>query len=198
MAQNDIEQMAAALKAGFEEKDSAPTPTITPDNKTTVVVGNPNEVAKKKVLPYQLVFSYRPDEIQEEDKEKMVYVEETDEYAIGVEYKNVRVRPLNRTKVAALFLDICLVMGIVSESGITTGQIEASAAVALIDQFDKVAQLAQLILGLDDNQVMHINPGCLFDFFVTLLRNEPNLKHEGNNFLSYSAFQKKKSSQAKN
>lgn len=194
---NDIEQMAAALKKGFDTKDDAPTPTITPDSKTTVVVGNPNEVGKKELRPYQLVFNYAADEVSEEDKEKMVYIEETDEYSIGIEYKNVRVRPLIRTKVAALFLDICLVIGVVADSGISSDSIDASTAIALIDQVEKLAQLAQLVLGLDSAQAQHINPGCLPGFFTALLENEPNLKHEGNNFLSYSDYQKKKSSQAK-
>lgn len=193
----NIDEMAKALNEGFHSKDEAPTPSITPDTKSTVVVGNPNEVGPKQILPYQMVFNYRPDEVTEEDKKKMVYLEDTDEYSVGIEYKNVRVRPLIRTKVAALFLDICIAIGVVTESGITAGDIEKATVVSLIDQTEKLAQLAQLVLGLDEAQVLHLNPGCLFDFFVTLNKNEPNLKHEGNNFLSYSELQKRMSAQAK-
>lgn len=193
----NLDQMAKALQEGMETKDAAPTPSITPDTKNTVVVGNPNEVGPKKVLPYQMVFNYAADEVSDKDKEKMVYLEDTGEYALGIEFNNVRVKPLIRTKVAALFLDICVAIGVVSESGITSDDIEKAAVITLIDQTEKLAQLAQLVLGLDDIQLTHLNPGCLFDFFVTLTKNEPNLKHEGNNFLSYSDFQKRMSTPAK-
>lgn len=186
----DVEKMAQALREGFNEHDSAPTPSITPDSQSTVVVGNPNETAPKQIVPYQVVFTYAADEVTEEDKKNMVHIESTDEWCIGMEYKNVRVRPIVRTKVAALFLDICVAIGLVSDSGITADDIKTATAVALIDQTDKLAQLVQLVLGLTDEQTMHLNPGCLFDFFLALLKNEPNLKHEGNNFLSYSDFQK--------
>lgn len=193
----NVEEMAKALEKGIQTKDDAPTPSITPDTKSTVVVGNPNEIAPKTIKPYQMVFTYAADEVDGEDKAKMVHFEDTDEYSIGMEYENVRVRPLIRTKVAALFLDICMAIGMVNESGIITKDITTATTIALIDQVETLAQLAQLVLGLTPAQAAHINPGCLCEFFVTLAANEPNLKHEGNNFLSYSEVQKRMSLQAK-
>lgn len=185
----DLDKMAEALKEGIDNNaQDSPRLNIDPDSQKMAVVGDPNNV-KPANKPYHLVFCYPEDAVSEEDKLKMKKV--GDEYVATVTYENVRVKPLYRTKVAMTITKIMVDLGVVTKAGYSTDNVNAIAAQLLTNHLMEISELAKLVLDVPEEQIPFLNAGCLYDFFNTLLNNEPNIMQEGTNFLSYSQLQSK-------
>lgn len=185
----DVNKMAEALKQGIDNNaQDSPRLNIDPDSQKMAVVGDPNNI-KPKNKPYTLVFCYPEDMVNEEDKLKMRKV--GNEYVASVSYPNVRVKPLYRTKVAMTITNIMVDLGVITRDGYTSEMVNTISARLLTNHLVEIAELVELVLGVPKEQVPYLNAGCLYEFFTTLLDNEPNILQEGTNFLSYSQLQAK-------
>lgn len=190
----DLDKMASALKDGIDNNaQDSPRLNIDPDSQKMAVVGDPNNV-KPKNTPYHLVFVYPEDTISEEDKLRMK--KEGDEYIATVEYPNVRVKPLYRTKVAMLVTNILIDLNVITKDGYSSDNVNMITAKLLTDHLTEIADLVHFVLDVPKEQIPYLNAGCLYEFFTTLLNNEPNIMQEGTNFLSYSQLQAKKQNKA--
>lgn len=190
----DLDKMASALKEGIDNNaQDSPRLNIDPDSQKMAVVGDPNNV-KPNNTPYALVFVYPEDAVSEEDKLRMK--KEGDEYIATVTYPNVRVKPLYRTKVAMTVTGILTDLGVITKEGYSSENVNMITAKLLTDHLTEIADLVHVVLDVPKEQIPYLNAGCLYEFFTTLLNNEPNIMQEGTNFLSYSQLQAKKSSQA--
>ncbi len=191
----DVDKMAEALKQGIDNNaQDSPRLNIDPDSQKMAVVGDPNNI-KPANKPYRLVFSYPEYAVSEEDKLKMTKVE--NEYFAGVEYAPTRVKPLNRTRVVMLLTKILADIDVVNKDGYTSETVNKLSGQLVVNHFHDIAELIKLVLDVPDEQLAYLNGGCLFDFFTTLLDNEPNIISEGTNFLSYSQLQAKIQAQKK-
>ena len=185
----NLDAMADALKKGIDNnaKDS-PRLNIDPDSQKMAVVGDPNNI-KPANKPYTLVFVYPEEAVTEEDKLRMKRVD--GEYVASVSYPNVRVKPLYRTKVAMTLTGIMTDLGVITKDGYTSDMVNSITARLLTNHLVEIAELVQLVLDVPKEQIPYLNAGCLYEFFTTLLDNEPNILQEGTNFLSYSQLQAK-------
>lgn len=182
----DLDKMAKALKKGIDDNaQDTPRLNIDPDSQKMAAVGDPNNI-KPANKPYSLVFIYPANAVSEEDKLKMIYLKETDEYGAVSTYPNVRVKPLHRTKVALVVTDIMRDLGVLTQEGYSSDNVDEVTAHALTNHLPELAELAELVLDIPSEQVKYLNAGCLYEFFNTLLENEPNILQEGSNFLSSS------------
>lgn len=193
----DLDKMAEALKQGIDNNaQDSPRLNIDPDTQKMAVVGDPNNI-KPANKPYELVFVYPADKVSEEDKLRMKYNKDTDEYIATVAYPNVRVKPLYRTKVALTMTSILAELGVVTKDGYTSDTVNGITAQLLTDHLTDIAELVHFILDVPKEQIAYLNAGCIYEFFTTLLENEPNILAEGTNFLSYSQLQAEKKMQKK-
>lgn len=188
---NDMEAMAAALKGGIDANSTnAPQMSIDPKTQAVSVVGDPNQI-KNEARDYKITFAYPADEITEEDKLKMVKSEVADdEYETTITYENRRVRPINRTKISMFVGDIFNQMGMFSEDGsYDSDTMNKKSAELFLNNIEKLADMAQMVLEIPKDQIKYIRADCLVDFFVTLLHNEPNVIKEAASFLDASSRQ---------
>ena len=185
----DLDKMAKDLKKGIDNNaQDSPRLNIDPDTQKMAVVGDPNNV-KPANKTYSLVFCYPEDMVSEEDKLKMKKM--GNEYVATVSYPNVRVKPLYRTKVAMTITNIMVDLGVITRDGYTSDMVNTISARLLTNHLVEIAELVELVLNVPKEQVPYLNAGCLYEFFTTLLDNEPNILQEGTNFLSYSQLQVK-------
>lgn len=191
----DLDKMASDLKKGIDNNaQDSPRLNIDPDSQKMAVVGDPNNI-KPANKPYQLVFVYPEDSVSEEDKLRMK--KEGNEYVAAVEYPNVRVKPLYRTKVAMVTTGILSDLGVITKDGYSSDNVNMITAKLLTDHLTEIAELVHCVLDVPKEQIPYLNAGCLYEFFTTLLNNEPNILQEGTNFLSYSQLQAKSQNKTK-
>ena len=115
----DLNKAAQVIKDGID-KNSQPSPSLSidPDTNKMSVVGDPNETKPTKGN-YKLSFLYPADMVSAEDKARMKYQEDTDEYLAVVNYENCRVKPLYRTKITLLVSRILSDMGVIDKDGLS-------------------------------------------------------------------------------
>lgn len=180
----DLQDAAKIIQKGMDE-NSQPSPqlSIDPDTQKMAVVGDPNQI-KPTNGDYTLTFLYSADEITEIDKENMKYREETNEYAAEIKYMGKRVKPLYRQKIDLLLADIFEQMGVLDQTGFDTSKVQEQTSAVLLDNIDKVAEIAYLVCGIPKDQVDHLDPLGLADFLAQLLANEPNILKESVAFLA--------------
>lgn len=180
----DLQDAAKIIKQGMDEnsKDS-PQMSIDPDTQKMAVVGDPNQI-KPTNGDYTLTFLYSADEITEMDKANMKYRKDTDEYAAEIKYIGKRVKPLYRQKIDLLLADLFEQMGVLDQTGFDTSQVQEQTSVVLLDNIDKVAEIAYLVCGIPKDQVDHLDALGLADFLGQLLANEPNILKESVAFLA--------------
>lgn len=180
----DLQNAAKIIQKGMDE-NSQPSPqlSIDPDTQKMAVVGDPNQI-KPTNGDYTLTFLYSADEITEIDKENMKYREETNEYAAEIKYMGKRVKPLYRQKIDLLLADIFEQMGVLDQTGFDTSKVQEQTSAVLLDNIDKVAEIAYLVCGIPKDQVDHLDPLGLADFLAQLLANEPNILKESVAFLA--------------
>ena len=180
----DLQDAAKIIQKGMDE-NSQPSPQLSIDSDTQkmAVVGDPNQI-KPTNGDYTLTFLYSADEITEIDKENMKYREETNEYAAEIKYMGKRVKPLYRQKIDLLLADIFEQMGVLDQTGFDTSKVQEQTSAVLLDNIDKVAEIAYLVCGIPKDQVDHLDPLGLADFLAQLLANEPNILKESVAFLA--------------
>lgn len=180
----DLQDAAKIIQQGMED-NSQPSPqlSIDPDTQKMAVVGDPNQI-KPTNGDYTLTFLYSADEVSDIDKQSMKYREETDEYAAEIKYMGKRVKPLYRQKIDLLLADIFEQMGVLDQTGFDTSRIQEQTSVVLLDNIDKVAEIAYLVCGIPKDQVDHLDPLELANFLAQLLANEPNILKESVAFLA--------------
>lgn len=180
----DLQEAAKTIQHGMEENSKeSPQLSIDPDTQKMAVVGDPNQI-KPTNGDYTLTFLYSADEITEIDKESMKYREETDEYAAEIKYIGKRVKPLYRQKIDLILADIFEQMGVLDQTGFDTSKIQEQTSVVLLDNIDKLAEIAYLVCGIPKDQIDHLDALGLADFLAQLLENEPNILKESVAFLA--------------
>ena len=181
----DMDAMAQALKGGIDANSTnAPQMSIDPKTQAVSVVGDPNEIHNQP-RTYKLIFSYPEDEISEEDKLKMTKSETADgEYEATVTYENRRVRPIHRTKISMYVGNIFNSIGLFQDDGSYDSEtVSRQSAELFIQHLDKLAEMAEMVLEIPHDQIKYIRADCLVDFFIDLLKNEPNVIKEAASFL---------------
>ena len=180
----EMQDAAKIIKQGMEaNSQDSPQLSIDPETQKMSVVGDPNQI-KPSNGDYTLTFLYSPDEITEMDKENMKYRDETDEYAVEIKYLGKRVKPLYRQKIDLLLADIFEDMGVLDQTGFDTSKVQEQTSYVLLDNIDKVAEIAYLVCGIPKDQVDHLDALGLGDFLAQLLTNEPNILKESVAFLA--------------
>lgn len=175
------EQVKAMKDAIENNQQDSPTLTIDPQSKTTAVVGDPNNLHPTSGN-YTITFEYRPDEVAEADKPFLTYVQETNKYIVKVDYKNCRVKPLYRTKIVSLLLNIMVDLEVVKNDGTYTAEaITTQAGEILLNHTKEILEIAVLVLGEKKERLEHAQE--LVSFLTALVDNEPNILNEVGNFL---------------
>lgn len=189
----DLQDAAKLIQKGMDEnsKDS-PQMSIDPDTQKMAIVGDPNKI-KPTNGDYTLTFLYSPDEITELDKESMKYREETDEYEAEIKYMGKRVKPLYRQKIDLLLADLFEQMGVLDQTGFDTSRVQEQTSIVLLNNIDKVAEIAYLVCGIPKDQIDHLDALGLADFLAQLLANEPNILKESVAFLAQRLRQRQES-----
>lgn len=180
----EMQDAAKLIQKGMEE-NSQPSPqlSIDPDTQKMAVVGDPNQI-KPTNGDYTLTFLYSADEVTELDRQSMKYREETEEYAAEIKYFGKRVKPLYRQKIDLLLADLFEQMGVLDQTGFDPSRVDDKSPSILIDNIDKVAEIAYLVCGIPKDQIDHLDPLGLADFLAQLLVNEPNILKESVAFLA--------------
>lgn len=188
---DNMDAMVGALKEGIDSNSTnAPQMSIDPKTQAVSVIGDPNEI-KVEPRTYKIIFSYPEDELSEEDKLKMVKSETTEgEYETTITYENRRVRPIHRTKISMYVGQIFNDMGLFQEDGSYDSDTITRQSVELfINHIDEMAKMAEMVLEIPHEQVKYIRSDCLIDFFLNLLKSEPNVIKEAVSFLGASSRQ---------
>ena len=183
----DLNKAAQVIKDGID-KNSQPSPSLSidPDTNKMSVVGDPNETKPTKGN-YKLSFLYPADMVSAEDKARMKYQEDTDEYLAVVNYENCRVKPLYRTKITLLVSRILSDMGVIDKDGYTSDFVNNAAGEVLVEHIEDLAEIARMVLRVPRDQFEYMNDEGLAEFFSQLLMNEPNLIKEAVVFLMLSS-----------
>lgn len=180
----ELEDAAKLIQEGMEKNSQdSPQLSIDPDTQKMAVVGDPNQVQPTNG-DYKLTFLYSSDEVTEEDKKNMKYREDSDEYEVTIEYRGKRVKPLHRQKIDLLLADIFDAMGVLSTDGYNPDAIQNIASIQLMNQIEKVGEIANLVCEIPKEQVLHLDPYGLAEFLTQLLTNEPNILKESVAFLA--------------
>ena len=180
----DLQDAARIIKQGMDNNSKeSPQMSIDPDTQKMAVVGDPNQI-KPTNGDYTLTFLYSADEITEMDKQNMKYREDTDEYAAEIKYLGKRVKPLYRQKIDILLADLFEQMGVLDQTGFDTSRVQEQTSFVLLNNIDKVAEIAYLVCGIPKDQVDHLDALGLADFLGQLLANEPNILKESVAFLA--------------
>ena len=181
---SELKEAAKLIQQGMDENSkSSPQLSIDPDTQKMAVVGDPNQV-KPTNGDYTLTFLYSGDELTEVDKANMKYREETEEYAAEIKYFGKRVKPLYRQKVDLLLADLFEEMGVLDETGFDSSKVSDETAVILLNNIEKIAEIAHIVCGIPKDQVDHLDALGLADFLAQLLVNEPNILKESIAFLA--------------
>lgn len=187
--QNDIDQMAAAIKGGIDNNSTdAPAMSIDPKTQQVSVVGDPNKINTTNGN-YKISFVYPAESLTEEDKAKMKKSTDNEgEYIATVEYIGKRVKPLHRTTVAMDIADMLVKMDVLTnDGGYNTDGLGRRAARVFLENIDTIARIAKNVLDIPEEQIGYMSPDSLVEFFVQLMNNEPNLIKEAAGFLEPSS-----------
>ena len=183
----ELNPQAQSIKDAIDN-NSADSPALSIDPKTSKVsvVGDPNNTQPTSG-DYKLTFLYPADELTAEDKSKMTYHKDTDEYSATVAYGKCRVKPLYRMKVTLLVARVLADMKIVNKDGYNTDMVTNQAGQILIDHIEDLAEIARMVLGVPREQMDYMDSEGLSGFFNQLMDNEPNLVKEAVVFLMQSS-----------
>ena len=147
-----LNESAQAIKDGIDNNgQSSPSLSIDPDTNKMSIVGDPNET-KPTDGYYKLNFLYPADMVSAEDKARMTYEEDTDEYRATVNYEHCRVKPLYRTKITLLVSRILADMGVIDKDGYTSDFVSNAIGEVLIDHIEDLAEIARMVLRVPRDQ----------------------------------------------
>lgn len=182
----ELNKEAKIIKTSIDNNASeSPQISLDPESNKMSVLGDPNETQPTKGN-YKLTFRYPASDISADDRTKMVYDKETDEYVANVAYESRRVKPLYRMRVTLLVSRILSDMGVLSKDGYNSDVVSNKAGEVLVDHIEDIADLARMILNVPKEQVEYMDTEGLAEFFGQLLDNEPNLIKEAVVFLMQS------------
>lgn len=177
LSNEQLAQMAQAIDNNMQD---SPAVSIDPKSNNVSVVGDPNNLHPTSG-DYTIVYEYLPEEISATDRTMLDYDPSTKRYTGTLHYKNKRVKPLYRTKVASILLSILTDIGVLTEEGYTSEALQAHVGEVFINHTEDILELASLVLGERKERLEHARE--LFTFLVQLIENEPNIINETNNFL---------------
>lgn len=185
----ELNSTSQAIKNGIDNNGKqSPSLSIDPETDKMSVVGDPNDT-KPTSGNYKLSFLYPSNMVTPEDKTRMQYEKDTDEYRATVTYENCRVKPLYRTKITLLVSRILSDMGVIDKDGYTSDYITNAAGEILIDHIEDLAEIARMVLRVPREQFEYMDDQGLAEFFSQLLDNEPNIIKEAVVFLMLSSSQ---------
>lgn len=184
MNDKEIADVTAELSGAVRENATDnPHLSIDPDTEKTSVLGDPMKVDVPRGT-YSVTFSYEEDEVTAEDKQRMKLNPKTGCYEVVMNYTDKRIRPLYRGKIVITLTNLLSEIGVIKFDGYTDEIAGYTLANVFYDHTDDVAELVRMVLDVPKEQLGHITPRSLADFFVQLIKNEPNIVAECNNFLS--------------
>lgn len=184
MNDKDAEKMAQKLSKAIDENATdEPALSINPKDGKPAVVGDPTKINRSKGK-YSIEFAYHEDEITAEDKQRMKKAKEPGYYLLTMHYENKRIQPLYRAKIVALLTDIMVSMNLEDLDGYTSEASKYEISKAVLNKTDQIAELVRMVVGVPQDQIVHMTPRSLIDFMGQLINNEHNILKESTNFLS--------------
>lgn len=184
MDEDKVKAMAEAIE---NNQQDSPALTTDPASNTMSVVGDANNT-HPTTGEYKITYAYRDGEIPDADKADLRKDPNQDIWYADVTYQNCRVKPIYRTKVTALMLEILADLGIITERGYSVTDFTAEVGMKFLQHIDDVLELAVCVIGEKRERLQYMNDPV--DFFNQLLKNEPNLINEATNFLASSSTDK--------
>ena len=177
-------ELAPKLADAIEHNASdAPHLSTDPDTQKPSVVGDPNKIEEKRGT-YKITFAYPADKLTAEDKTRMKKDEKTGYYLAEMTYVDKHIKPLYRGRIVVLLTELTSKLGVIDLGGYTSEFAMESMGKVLLNDTEKIAELARMILGIPEEQVEYMMPYSLAEFFVQIFQNEPNIIGESANFLS--------------
>lgn len=179
------QELAPQLAEAIDNNASdAPHLSTDPDTQKPSVIGDPNKIENKRGT-YTVTFAYPEDQLSAEDKNRM----RTDKnlpgyYLADMTYVDKRIKPLYRGRIVVLLTELTSKLGAIDLDGYTSDFSMENMGKVLLNDTDKIAELARMILGIPDDQIEYMTPYSLAQFFVQIFQNEPNIIGESANFLS--------------
>lgn len=170
-------------KAIDNNQQDSPSLNLDPKTNKMFVVGDPNNIQPTKG-EYKITYEYTPDMVTEEDKKNLKYIEEFDVYRVEVTYKNCRVKPIYRSKITLMILNIMTEIEAMTEKGYTSENINYETGLIFLNHTDEIIELASMVLGETKEHLAYATE--LWSFFMQFLVNEPNILQESFNFLQSS------------
>lgn len=184
MNDKEVAEAAAELSGAIKENSTTnPHLSIDPDTEKTTVLGDPAEIDVPKGT-YTLTFAYEEDQLTAEDKARMKFNPDTRCYEVEMTYTGKRIRPLYRGKIVIILTQLLSEIGVIKFEGYTDEVASYTLAGVFYDHTDDIVELARMVLDLPKDQLGYVTPKALGSFFVQLIKNEPNIIKECNNFLS--------------
>lgn len=185
-----LEPQAQGIKDAIDHNAAdSPALSIDPESNKMSIVGDPNNTQPTSG-DYQLTFLYPADSLTSDDKAKMVYHEETDEYSATVKYGKRRIKPLYRMRVTLLVARVLEDMNVINKDGYNSDMVTNLAGGILLDHIEDIAEIARMVLGVPREQMDYMDSDGLAGFFNQLMENEPNLIRESVVFLTQSSQQR--------
>lgn len=178
MTPQAVKEMKDAID---NNQQDSPSLNLDPKNNRMFVVGDPNNTHPTKG-EYKITYEYTPDMVNEEDKKNLEYDEERGVYLATVTYTNKRVKPLYRTKVTTMLLNLMAEIGVLTENGYTSEMITSETGLIFVNQTEQILELASLVLGESKEHLEYATE--LYSFVTQLMQNEPNILQETQNFLA--------------
>lgn len=183
----ELNPTAQGVKDAIDRNSQdSPALSLDPDSSKMSVVGDPNNT-QPTTGDYKLTFLYPADSLTSDDKAKMSYHKESDEYSATVTYPHRRVKPLYRMKVTLLVARVLEDLNVINKDGYNTDMITNTAGEILIEHIEDIAEIARMVLGVPRDQMEYMDADGLAAFFNQLMDNEPNLVRESVVFLTQSS-----------
>lgn len=178
MTPQAVKEMKEAID---NNQQDSPSLNLDPKDNKMFVVGDPNNTHPTKG-DYKITYEYTPDMVNEEDKQKLEYDEQRGVYLATVTYTGKRVKPLYRTKVTTMLLNLMAEVGVMTEKGYTSEMINEETGLMFVSQTEQILELASLVLGESKEHLEYASE--LWSFVTQLMQNEPNILQETQNFLA--------------
>lgn len=179
------------IQSGVENNSSnSPQLSIDPDSDKIAVIGDPNETHPTNG-DYSLTFRYYPEQLSEDSKQAMEFDEETGEYVWKRTFSNRRIKPLYRERASLIVAGLFSELGVITADGYDAAALSKNAGKILLENIDKVAELARIVCGIPSDQIEQLDPVGLANFLNQFLENEPNILKEAVVFLVQQSTQQK-------
>lgn len=184
MNPEEIQKATEELQGAVRENSTDnPHLSIDPETEKTSVLGDPANIDVPRGT-YSVTFSYEDDEVTAEDKQRMKKNEQTGCWEVKMTYESKRIKPLYRGKIVISLTNLLSEIGVIRFTGYTDEIAGYTLANVFYNHTDEIAEIARMVLDLPKEQLSHMTPKSLTEFFVQLIQNEPNIISECNNFLS--------------